>query len=352
MDLIIKAVRLRDFRVHKDYELNLNKRTTLIVGENGAGKTSILEAIYVAMRGKSFRAVDREMMRRRGGDETQNEGGYALEIEYQNGEKVAVKYDETLDRKRFLVKDRWNARLPKAMRYPVVLFLPEDLHLVATSPTKRREYFDKMFGQLDEGYTSLLNRYARILKQRNELLKKPEAEQSEFFSWDLMLAKYGVEIWQKRERFVSEINEKFTEVYRSIAHNEDEVWIRVVNSGLDGEIMGKTMIERKYLARLEQDLSRDKLNGNTGFGVHKDNFRFEFNSREADGSASRGEVRSLVLALKFIEAKMLVDRLQKKPVVLLDDVFSELDDDRQRSLVENFQNNQIILTSVNEVVGL
>ena len=106
--------------------------------------------------------------------------------------------------------------------------------------------------------------------------------------------------------------------------------------------------EEEFLRELERGLGRDRILGHTGFGVHRDNYEFWFNGVEADGSASRGEVRSMVIALKFIEAEMVVAVLRRKPVVLLDDVFSELDERRQESLMTNFRDNQVVLTSVGE----
>lgn len=332
MNKIIKNVRLDNFRIHDEYLLNCEKQTTLIVGENGIGKTSILEAIYILMRGKSFRAVDREILKR-GAD------FYRVDLEYNNGEKMTAVYDGF--KKTFRFKDKKSLRIPREMKYPVVLFLPEDLHLVATSPTKRRDYFDKFFAQLFENYYLSLNKYNKALKQRNELLKSEFADASALFSWNIMLAKYGTEIWNMRRKMIKEINLMFTENYRSIANIADEV--RLI---LSDEVMD----ESRYLYKLEQNFERDRVVGNTSFGIHKDNYEFYFNGRLADGSASRGEVRSMILALKFIEARMMIDYLNKRPLILLDDVFSELDETRQKSLVQNFSEHQIVLTSVQEVV--
>lgn len=328
--MIIKTVKLANFRIHEQYRLDCKKKTSVIVGENGCGKTSVLEAIYVALRGKSFRAVDREILRR--GAEF-----YRVEVEYENGMVVAVVFDGV--KKQFLVEDKKFGRLPKNEQYPVILFLPEDLHLVATSPTKKREYFDRSFRQLDFNYNDSLSRYMKILKQRNELLKTGEVGSGEVFSWNILLAKYGCELNRKRKELIEVINERVTEKYRVIADNQDEVRILYKS-----EVSG--MDENGYLRKLEAGLDRDRYVGYTNFGVHRDGYDFIFNGVVADGSASRGEVRSMILALKFIEAELIWERIGKKPLVLLDDVFSELDEVRQRCLVRNFKDNQIMITSV------
>lgn len=330
--MIIRKVSLVNFRCHEKYALECQKKTSLIVGENGSGKTSVLEAIYLAMRGKSFRAVDSEILRR--GAEF-----YRVELDYESGEKIVVTYDDVV--KKFVVSDKKSARLPKKYRYPVVLFIPDDLHLVKSSPTSRREYFDRILSQLDDVYSSSLSRYNKALKQRNEALKTELVAPEMLFSWNMMLAKYGCEIRKKRMTLVAEINQRLTEVYRTIADNNDEVEINLCTDGENNET--------EYLATLERNFQRDVVIGHTSFGVHRDNYDFIFNHKKAEGSASRGEVRSVILALKFIEAEMILRKTGKKPVVLLDDVFSELDDVRQKCLVKNFRDNQVIITSTNDV---
>ena len=163
--MIIKDIKLNNFRCHTQYLLEFKEQTTQILGENGSGKTSVLEAIYLAVRGKSFKAVDKEILRR-GAD------FYRIDLLFLDGERTVVTYDATASRKTFLVGDKKWARLPKKNRYPVVLFEPSDLSLITTSPTRRRDYFDRFLAQLSDGYSNSLSRYNKALKQRNELLKQ------------------------------------------------------------------------------------------------------------------------------------------------------------------------------------
>ena len=342
--MVIKKIRINNFRCHEDFQFEFKKKTSVIVGANGTGKTSVLEAIYEARRGKSFRAVDSDILKR-------ESDFYRIEVDFSDGEKTVVAFGN-LDagsekKKQFLVGGKKYLRLPKKYRYPIVLFLPDDLHLISSSPTRKRDFFDRILSELDDSYSTTLNRYEKSLKQRNDLLKKYtdddiEEVRSVIFSWNLLLSKYGVEIRKKRQKMISEINERLTKTYRSIADNDDD--IKVVY-----EIQGDDVSENEYLRRLELELKRDLIIGHTGFGVHRDNYNFIFNNSDADGSASRGEVRSIILAMKFIEAEMISEKIGKKPIVLLDDVFSELDEMRQKSLTRNFKDNQIIITSV-EVV--
>ena len=331
--MIIKSVKLTNFRNHSAYLLECNDETSLILGENGCGKTSVLEAIYILTRGKGFRATDPEILKR-------DTDFYRIELEFVSGEKNIATYDGK--NKIFLTMDKKVKRLPKKSKYPVVLFLPSDLNLISHAPGRRRDYFDRIFGQFSETYATNLNQYEKALKQRNELLKNDFLKPDTLFSWNLLLARLGTDLYNARQKFIQEINAKLTLVYRSIAENGDEIHITYKTDATN-------LTDTTYLKYLEQNFEKDHYLGHTTFGVHRDDYIFEFNGKPADGSASRGETRSIILALKFIEADLIYTKLGQRPVILLDDVFSELDDTRRRCLIKNFKDNQVIITSVEKV---
>lgn len=331
--MIIQSISLTNFRNHSKYQLECKEQTSLILGENGCGKTSVLEAIYILTRGKSFRATDPEIIRR-GSD------FYRIELRYSDGESVIATYDGKV--KIFSKINQKSKRLPAKHKYPVVLFLPSDLNLISHAPSRRREYFDRVFSELDEKYSNNLSKYKKALRQRNEILKQNYLTPDALFSWNLLLAKYGTTISRTRQSFIKEINKQLTSTYQSIAKNSDTIEIIYKSEALNKS-------EQSYLTILEQNFSRDLAIGHTSFGIHRDDYIFEFNHQPADGSASRGETRSIILALKFIEAKLIEQKTLRKPLILLDDVFSELDNSRRQCLVDNFKNNQVILTSVEQL---
>ena len=330
--MIIKNIKLINFRNHDHYQLDC-QNTSLILGKNGSGKTSVLEAIYISTRGKSFRATDSEIIKN-GTD------FYRIELEYENGEQIIVTYDGK--NKQFQVLNQKTRRLPKKNQYPIILFLPSDLNLISHSPSRRRDYFDRVFSGFDETYHQSLHKYEKSLKQRNELLKKDSLSPESVFSWNLMLAKYGTELSKKRQEFVQEINHQLTTIYRSIATNQDDINILY-------QTEAHNLSAADYLKTLEKNFTKDHCLGHTGFGVHRDDYIFYFNHKIADGSASRGETRSIILALKFIEAELIYQKTGKKPLILLDDVFSELDFARRHCLIKNFQDHQVIITSVEDI---
>ncbi|MBR3253062.1 DNA replication and repair protein RecF [Candidatus Saccharibacteria bacterium] len=328
--MLIKSISLKNFRNHTDYFLKCNPTTTLILGENGCGKTSVLEAIYILTQGKSFRATDPDIIKR----ETDF---YRIEINFDTGVKIIATYDNL--NKTFQISDKKTKRLSAKNKYPVILFLPSDLNLISGSPSRRRDYFDRFFSTLNPIYASVLNKYEKALSQRNKLLKTEYIKKDTLFPWDLILAKNGLILKNFRHQFIEEINQYLTTTYRSIAENNDEITIEYTTDYNE-------ITEAEFLKLLEQKYEKDRVLGHTSIGVQRDNYEFIFNQKPADGSASRGETRSIILALKFIEARLIVEKLNQKPIILLDDVFSELDNKRRSCLINNFKNHQVIITSV------
>ena len=332
--MLIKSISLTNFRNHDTYTLECKPTTTLILGANGCGKTSVLEAIYILTQGKSFRATDPDIIKR-------NTDFYRIELSYDNGEKIIATYDGT--KKKYQILDKNTARLPTKNKYPIILFLPSDLNLVSGSPSSRRKYFDRFFSVLSPEYSNAINKYEKALTQRNKLLKEEFINSTTIFPWNVLLAKNGAILATLRQKFIDRINQSLENTYHSIADNQDRITLQYQTETITNDT---PITENQYLQILEKNYKKDHIIGHTSFGVHRDNYEFIFNNTTADGSASRGETRSIILALKFIEAQIVMEELRKAPIILLDDVFSELDNKRRACLINNFKNHQVIITSV------
>ena len=334
--MILKTLRVQNFRTHSDFILEIGEKSTLISGANGSGKTSLLEAIYFALQGTSFRSSDKEILR--------NDGSSWFRIDLKDSKDSlrTIIFNDAVQKskKQFLVDGNKKARLSANLRIPVVLFEPDDLQLLSGSPTRRRNFLDYFLSQIFPSFQLALTRYNKALKQRNNLLKRDNVSKDELFPWNLMLAEYGAEIISKRQDFLELLNSKIEEVYFEISGVKDEIKI---------DYLGEKVSKNEILAILSKNIERDKILGYTNFGPHKHDIQFIFNKKPAQNVASRGENRSLVLALKFIETDILADLTSKRPIVLLDDVFSELDDDRQKLLTKHFSKYQTIITSTNEI---
>lgn len=330
----ISKLRVQNFRSHSDFLVEIGEKSTLISGENGSGKTSLLEAIYFALQGTSFRSSDKEILK--------NDGSswFRIDVKTDSDSLRTVKFEKVGEKpkKTFEIDGRKSARLPAREKFPVILFEPDDLQLLSGSPSRRRDFIDRFLSQAFPQFQLAISRYNKALKQRNNLLKRENLSADELFPWNLMLAEYGAEIIAKRLEFIEALNEKISDVYTEISGVNDK--IRMV-------YLGEKISKDKILQIMSANFEKDKILGYTNFGPHKHDFFFEFNEKDARNVASRGENRSLVLALKFIETDFLAEITDKKPIVLLDDVFSELDENRQKLLTAHFSKYQTVISSTN-----
>lgn len=329
----LTKLRVQNFRTHDDFLLKIGENSTLILGKNGSGKTSLLEAIYFALQGTSFRSSDKEILKN-----GSNFDWFRIDLIGENDYTRVVKFDNSKisGKKTFEIDGKNSHRLAPSQKRPVILFEPDDLQLLSGSPNRRRDFLDKFLAQIFPSFSTTLGRYNKALKQRNNLLKREFLSADEIFPWNVMLAEYAAEIIARRRDLVRILNEKITHTYFEISKIQDEIEIIY-----DGEETSKDEI----LRILEANFERDKILGHTSFGPHKHDLIFKFNGSDARNVASRGENRSLVLALKFIETDFLAENSNYPPIVLLDDVFSELDEGRQKLLTEFFSKYQTIITS-------
>lgn len=335
----MRLVRLavKNLRSHTKYAIELKSNVTLITGKNGSGKTSLLEAIYIALRGKSFKDADDAILKH-GAD------WYRIDLETTEGERLTV-YDVRTERKKktHQVDAKSFLRLPEKMKYPVVLFEPEDLLMVTGSPARRRRYMDTIIAQYNPQYTSILHRYERALLQRNKLLKSGHTS-DELFAWNVALSRYGAEIITLRQELIHQLSAKCSDTYRTIASVPDVISLHYS--------IAHPVSSQQQLVELERSYARDCLVGTTTVGPHRHDFKVLFNGTPANETGSRGELRTITIALKFIEAAVIADRTGREPIILLDDVFSELDSVRQQCLLSEFHDNQVIMTSANTAPSL
>lgn len=328
--MIIRSLAVENFRSHRKFSRRLSDKVTVIVGPNGSGKTSLVEAVMVALNGHSFKGTDNDLLR-------QGAEWWRIDIVLDDEARVVKYQPDTPKRKQFILDSKTTARLPAASRYPVVLFEPDDLQLLHGSPSRRRQFIDRFASQLIPDYGQALRRYERALLQRNKLLKSGGSNDV-LFSWNVSLAKYGAYIVDVRVRLIEKLNNGLNSVYNTIAQTRDAVSIHYSNTTIGD-------IEQKFLAELESAVDRDRILGYTSVGPHRHDILFSFNDAPASASASRGEIRTIVLGLKFLEVEIINDVVGQPPIVLLDDVLSELDDKRQSHLATRFKNHQIIMTS-------
>lgn len=329
----IRSITLEQFRIHEKASFTLSPDTTIITGKNGSGKTSILEALYIALQGTSFKASDKDCIR-------DGSDWFRIEAKFhdESVRSVGYEYGENKRRKQVVIDNTKKTRLTYKEKVPVILFEPNDLRLLHGSPERRRTFIDSFIGQINPTYQQTLRRYERALKQRNNLLKKDTASRDDVFVWDIALSEYGAEIIRQREVYIAKINEKLTDIYQDIAQTKDEISLHYSHTYIGS-------VQQKIMKDLQDNYARDRVLGYTSSGPHRHDIVFQFNTKPALSVASRGEIRTIVIALKLLEAQILELVFSQKPIVLLDDLFSELDSDRQKYLSEAIRSHQIIITT-------
>lgn len=323
----ISQIQLRQFRNYTDRRFEFDSGVTVITGINGIGKTNIIEALYVLATGSSFRDTDALLA-------THGTSEWKISA-ICDAQQREVKYSS---KKSYTINDLSYQRLSHNHILPVVLFEPDDLMLIHGSPKSRRAYLDKQIAKITPGYSNLLRRYDRVVAQRNKLLKQPILDNDSLFVWDISLAELATKIVDIRQNYIDGWNNQLTGYYQRIAATDDNIMVSYKSS------VSRESYTQSIIARLRESVERDRLLGSTGVGPHRDDYIFYINNHDMTHVASRGEVRTLLLSLVLYEVEQLTKYYQTPPLLLLDDVMSELDTTRQNNIIDS-HTGQIVITS-------
>lgn len=337
---MITDIRLQNFRIYTDESFEFDPGVNIIVGANASGKTSLLEAILVVCRGGSYRVNDADLIRF-------DEVWLRLDTHTQTGERTVKVTKDPIPQKTFTIDTKPYKRLPVAQTIPVVLFEPNHLQLLTGTPDLRREYLDNLIEQSVVGYGSLRRQYRRTLAQRNVLLKQGAHGASELFAWNIRLSELGSQIARRRMELVARFDGRLAELYANLSGARQAVASVAYESRCVLGQYGSDMLHK-----LEQSVDLDMARGFTAYGPHRDDMVLRLNRLPLVLAASRGEVRTLLLALKIVEMELLHEYRGVQPLLLLDDVFSELDGSRRRALTEALKDRQAFITTTDADVVL
>jgi len=337
--MTLQEITLYNFRSYEEDSFQFSPSVTMILGENGVGKTNILEAIYMLLQGKSFRDNDLQLLRH-------NQPWWRI-VGVIDEQERELRYEPDKTPPKTLISGGMNrVKYSYRKQLPVVLFEPDDLYMIHGSPSRRREYLDTLLTKLDLTYRATVSRYERALLQRNNVLKRGGSlmhVKDAVFAWDVILSEFGSDIVNRRFSLVESLNTLLSQFYSDIAGRPHD--IKIVYNSIP------SVSTAKLSALLSAHLEKDCLRGSTGVGPHRDDFGILIDGRNAKERASRGEVRTIVLALKRIECFLIEQATGTVPVFLLDDVFSELDTTRQSMLLGGTVANQTIITSTHAPEG-
>lgn len=339
---MISNIRLQNFRSYRDESFEFGEGVNIIVGPNGSGKTNLLEAIQVLSTGSSYRVDDAELI--------------SFDAEWARLDAQTDGHDRTIKiqsengrtKKNYVFDEKPYKLLTRQYILPIVLFEPSHLQLLHGQPEGRRNYLDNLLEQTSAEFAGVRKHYRRVLSQRNALLKsasRPDKEQ--FFVWNLRLSELGGAIAKARNDILEDIAKDMPELYNKIAGSSDSKIGIEYKSRLPLD-----QYETTLLKSLEQSHDVDLARGFTGSGPHRDDLVVMFDGRPANEVASRGEIRTALLALKIQELDLLEKALGKRPILLLDDVFSELDGKRRHALTEYLNIYQTFITTTDADLAL
>jgi DNA replication and repair protein RecF len=331
---MVTDLRMQNFRSYEDASFELGPGVNIIVGPNGSGKTNLLEALLVMARGSSYRVKDYELVRF-------GKPWARIDCHSESGGrrtvKIVVKPEQS---KEYEIEGRQFKRLTMQHTLPVVLFEPNHLRLFAGGSERRRDYLDDLLEQTTPGYGNTRRQYRRALAQRNALLKQgPGVSKARLFPWDIRLSQLAGVMVRARGDLADRINKDFGKLYKELSKTKTRV-----AAGYNSRWPAETY-ESQFLKKLESSLDDDRQRGFTSTGPHREDLGIEFAGHPVQEIASRGEVRTAVLALKVIELKIIEDIRETTPLLLLDDVFSELDGKRRHALTDYLAPYQTFVTT-------
>lgn len=314
--------------------LGFDKSTNIFYGDNAQGKTNILEAVYLSGTTKSHRGTKDKDMIQFGANESHIET-----IVEKNG----IKYQIDMHLKKNSPKGIAINKIPirKASELfgiiNIVFFSPEDLNIIKNGPGERRRFIDLELSQLDKVYLNNLSNYNRIVNQRNHLLKEIDYNKGALETldiWDIQLIQYGNKIIERRQKFIEEINKIISNIHKKLTGNRED--IKIVYEPSNGALS----FEQALLKNKEKDL-RIK---STSVGPHRDDIAFLVSDIDIRKYGSQGQQRTAALSLKLSEIELVKQSIHDTPVLLLDDVLSELDKHRQNYLLDSIHDIQTLIT--------
>lgn len=326
--MLIKSLELNDFRNYHKYFVEFDPKLNIILGNNGVGKTNILESIIVTSNTKSFRTNNDSNLIRHDCEYSR------IKINSDVGDfKVVINKDS---------KSLYfnNQVIKKTSEYigllNAILFKPDDLQIFYQSPSDRRRILDVEIGKVDKEYLNALLRYNSLLKDKNKLLKELEPDETLMNVINESMVPFIEIIIKKRKEFFNEINKYLTYYYYKFSNEEKVISVEYENCCEEDQIANKILSSK----------DKDYYYHYTSFGPHHDDFTFMMDDKDLNTIASQGQKRMVLIAFKFSLIKYIQSKTSKTPIVLLDDILSELDKNNQERLLSNIPNNcQVIITN-------
>ena len=349
----IKRLKVENFRNLEKLDIEFSDGVNIIYGNNAQGKTNIIEAIYIFSFGKSFRANrDIELLKF-------DKEYFLSNIEIMKKDReleMDFGFDKISNKKMIKVNGVIQKKISDIIgKLNVVVFKPEDIKIVTDAPSVRRKYIDYLISSISKGYLENITKYKKVLEERNNLLKEIkiklkgnrvlEKNDEDFLDvYDKLLSKLNCEIYNERKRVIEKLNNYIYGIHLKLTEN----------------YINNEKLHIKYVSNVEEDIQKmynnlikSRLNdinkGYTSFGIHRDDYIISINSLDVSIYGSQGQKKSSIISLKLSELKVIEEVIGEKPVLLLDDYMSELDERRRLKFLDIIEDIQIIITTTHKI---
>ena len=349
----IKKIQAENFRNLENIKIEFSDGINIIYGNNAQGKTNIIEAIYVFSFGKSFRATKEiELLK--------FDKEYFLSkiniIKKDRDTEMSFGFDRISNKKMIKINGVIQKKVSDIIgKLNIVVFKPEDIKIVTDSPSIRRKYIDFVISSISKSYLENITKYKKVLEERNNLLKEIkirnkgsnkllETDQNLLDVYDKLLSKLNIDIYNERNKIVNKLNTYIYDIHLKLTENytkSEKLHIKYVSNVAED-------IEKMY-----NNLSKSRINdinkGYTSLGIHRDDYIISINSLDVSIYGSQGQKKSSIISLKLSELKVIEEVIGEKPVLLLDDYMSELDERRRLKFLDIIEDIQIIITTTHKI---
>ena len=334
----ITKLELTNFRNYKKQIFDNFSNLNIIIGKNGIGKTSIIEAIYLGSLAKSFKTNNEQLIMRNDSEFFRIKIYY---FDYGPKKNLEVFYDK--DGKKTKINSKIQRKLSEFIsQYRVIILSPDELKLIKSSPNTRRNYINIQISQLHKEYLHFLNNYNILIKNKNDFLKKlmfnSNLDRRYLDILDEKIVEEGMKIYSYRKKYIDMINDYINDIFTNYQQNS-QVSIKYIS---DYEVDDK----EKLLNILKKNRNKEINIGMTAFGIHRDDYEFIQNGNNAKEYSSQGIQKLIVLAMKLSEVQIFVEKYEIYPILLLDDLFSELDEKNRNNIFKSLDSKiQVFITT-------
>lgn len=340
--MVLKKLYLQNFRNYKEQQIDFCEGVNLIFGDNGQGKTNIAEAVYMFSSAKSHRTPHEK-------DLISFSAPYSkIKIEFSDRTRemeaeIIIERDKPHKIKINGVENIKNSEL--IGKFLAVMFSPEDFSFIKDGPAERRKFLDIAISQLKPAYFKKLSEYNRYLKSKIKALKEP-AYHEMIDVYNKKLAELASDIMEYRHEFIELIKPKLEKINKEITKNDESLKVEYI--GLVPYTQNKEKLKKEIFKKLEKVKEREKLEKISLAGTHRDDLEFSLNELKLKDFGSQGQVRTAVLAIKLAQAEILRESYGEEPVLILDDILSELDSTRRKFLLNEIRGKQVIITGTDK----